>query len=174
MNMLQCIVDSLSFLRFYLQDVQFSLYVWNRSAQSDAGLKVSLAIIHMTTFILPSSNLEWQEKESIICGGVYFQHRWNLSVSLTHTHTHTHTHPHIFLAFLETGNKTGNLIVLHQFWKRTCQPTLLPGASKDGLVRYSRWKITIIQFWMFFSIRRPTQTPEEELKRFKFANVTHY
>ena len=43
--------------------------------QSNAGLKASLALMYMTTFILQSSNLEWQEKESIICGGVYFQHR---------------------------------------------------------------------------------------------------
>ena len=59
----------------------------------------------MTTFILRSSNLEWQGKESIICGGVYFQHRRNLS----------HTQTHIFVAFLETENKNGHLIIaLHQ------------------------------------------------------------
>ena len=45
--------------------------------QSNAGLKTSLALMHMTTFILQSSNLEWQEKESIICNGVYFKRRWN-------------------------------------------------------------------------------------------------
>ena len=39
--------------------------------QTNAGLKASLALMHMTTFILQSSNLEWQ-KESIICGGVFF------------------------------------------------------------------------------------------------------
>ena len=55
----------------------------------------------MTTFILRSSNLEWQEKEPIICGRVCFKHKWNLSVSLTHIHTY------IFVAFLETGNKNG-------------------------------------------------------------------
>ena len=43
--------------------------------QSNLGLKASLALMHMTTFILQNSNLEWQEKESSICGGVYFQHR---------------------------------------------------------------------------------------------------
>ena len=44
------------------------------------GLKSSLAKMHMTTFILRSSNFEESiicsgEKESIICSGVYFQHR---------------------------------------------------------------------------------------------------
>ena len=43
--------------------------------KSNAGLKVSLAIMHMAIFILQSSHLEWQEKEPIICGGVYFQHK---------------------------------------------------------------------------------------------------
>ena len=43
--------------------------------QSNTALKASLAIMHMTTFILQSSNLEWQEKEFITCGGFYVQHR---------------------------------------------------------------------------------------------------
>ena len=43
--------------------------------QSNTGLKASVAIMHMTTFILQILYLEWWEKESIICCGVYFHHR---------------------------------------------------------------------------------------------------
>ena len=43
--------------------------------QGNAGFKASLALMHVTSFILRSSKLEWQEKEPIICSGVYFQHR---------------------------------------------------------------------------------------------------
>ena len=58
---------------------------------------------------LQNSNLEWQENESIISNGVYFHNRLNHS----HTHIYTHTHT-IFVAFLETGNKNGDLKVVHQ------------------------------------------------------------
>ena len=78
MNILQCILDSLSFFyfyRFYLQDINIVYIIKTFYPKSNAGLKVSLAIMHMTTFILRSSNLEWQEKEPIICGRVYFQHK---------------------------------------------------------------------------------------------------
>ena len=40
---------------------------------SNAGKKGSLALTHIKTLILKIPNLEWREKESIICGGVYFQ-----------------------------------------------------------------------------------------------------
>ena len=43
--------------------------------QSNEVLKASLILIHMTTFILQSWNLEWQEKVSVTCSRVYFQHR---------------------------------------------------------------------------------------------------
>ena len=57
--MLQCILDSLSFnfCRFYLQGIHYNLHVTkNFHLESNAGLKARLAIIHMTTFILQSSN----------------------------------------------------------------------------------------------------------------------
>ena len=57
--------------------------------QSNTGSNASLALMYMTTFILQSSNLELQEKESVMCGGVYFQ-----LIETFHTHTHTHTHSH--------------------------------------------------------------------------------
>ena len=76
--MLQCILDGLSFFIF----IAFTYKAYNIvymfeifHSESNPGLKVSLAIMHMATFILQSSNLEWQEKEPIICGGVYFQHK---------------------------------------------------------------------------------------------------
>ena len=76
--MLQCILDGLSFFIF----IAFTYKAYNIvymfeifHSESNAGLKVGLAIMRMTTFILQSSNLEWQEKEPIICGGVYFQHK---------------------------------------------------------------------------------------------------
>ena len=93
MNILQCILDSQSFFyfyRFYLKTYNIVYIIKTFYPKSNAGLKVSLAILHMTTFILRSSNLEWQEKEPIICGRVYFQHKRNLSVSHTHTYTHIH------------------------------------------------------------------------------------
>ena len=77
--MLQCILDGLSFFFIF---IAFTYKTYNIvymfesfHPESNAGLKVSLAIMHMATFILQSSNLEWQEKEPIICGGVYFQHK---------------------------------------------------------------------------------------------------
>ena len=76
--MLQCILDGLSFFIF----IAFTYKTYNIvylfeifHSESNAGSKVGLAIMRMTTFILQSSNLEWQEKEPIICGGVYFQHK---------------------------------------------------------------------------------------------------
>ena len=76
--MLRCILDCLSFFIF----IAFTYKTYNIvymfeifHPKSNAGLKVSLAIMHMAIFILQSSHLEWQEKEPIICGGVYFQHK---------------------------------------------------------------------------------------------------
>ena len=60
--MLQCILDT-----FFM----FEIF----HPRSSTGLKASLALMHMITFILRRSNSEWQEKGFIICGGVYFQHR---------------------------------------------------------------------------------------------------
>ena len=78
-NILQCILDSLSFFFIFIVFTYKTYNIVNIIKtfypKSNAGLKVSLAIMHMTTFILRSSNLEWQEKEPIICGRVYFQHK---------------------------------------------------------------------------------------------------
>ena len=76
----------------------------------------------MTTFILQSSNLELQEKESVMCGGVYFQlietfhtHTHTHTHTQTHTHAHTHRHTHTNrLSFLEKEKKKGHLIELRQ------------------------------------------------------------
>ena len=57
--MLQCIFDSLSVLRFCLQDIQLVFMSETFHPKSNVGLKASLALIHMTTFILQSLNLEW-------------------------------------------------------------------------------------------------------------------
>ena len=57
--MLQCIFDNLSILRFCLQDIQLVFMFETFHPQSNVGLKASLALMHMTTFILQSSNLEW-------------------------------------------------------------------------------------------------------------------
>ena len=57
--MLQCIFDSLSVLRFCLQDIQLVFMSETFHPQSNVGLKASLSLIHMTTFILQSLNLEW-------------------------------------------------------------------------------------------------------------------
>ena len=66
--------------------------------------------------VLQSWNLEWQEKEFVICGGVYFRHRWNFSHTHTHTHTHTHRYIYIYIyisvAFLVIGNEKCHLVVL--------------------------------------------------------------
>ena len=85
----------------------------------------------MTTFTLWNSNLEWQEKESIICVGVYFQHSWNRS----------HNHTHIFVAFLETENENSHLIALHQL------RNLLHVNQRYNLLA-GRMGNTIIQFWI--------------------------
>ena len=57
--MLQCIFDNLSILRFCLQDIQLVFMFEIFHPQSNMGLKAILALMHMTTFILQSSNLEW-------------------------------------------------------------------------------------------------------------------
>ena len=57
--MLQCIFESLSILRFCLQDIQLVFMFETFHPQSNVGLKASLALMHMTTFILQSSSLEW-------------------------------------------------------------------------------------------------------------------
>ena len=57
--MLQYISDSLSILRFCLQDIQLVFMFEIFHPQSNMGLKAILALMHMTTFILQSSNLEW-------------------------------------------------------------------------------------------------------------------
>ena len=57
--MLQCIFDSLSILRFCLQDIQLVFMFETFHPQSNVCLKASLALMHMTTFIFQSSNLEW-------------------------------------------------------------------------------------------------------------------
>ena len=78
---------------------------------------------------------------------------------------------HIFAAFLETGNKNVNFIVLHQIRKRRRQPTLtrwLKGwVSQTHQLKNN--DNTILD--VFFSIRGPNQTSQEELKSFKFAIV---
>ena len=60
----------------------------------------------MTTFILWSSNSEWQEKKSINCGVTFF-----FSIGETF-------HIHIFVAVLEAENKKGHSISLHRSWKK--------------------------------------------------------
>ena len=112
--------------------------------ESNAGLKVSLAIMHIAAFILQSSNLEWQEKEPIICGGVYFQHKWNHN---THTHTHTQTHLCSFTSVMKKKMWTNVITRWLERW----------------LVRHIRWKITVIQFWMFLVSEDQT----EHLRRSK-------
>ena len=57
--MLQYISDSLSILHFRLQDTQLVFIFETFHPQSNVGIKASLALMHMTTFILQSSNLEW-------------------------------------------------------------------------------------------------------------------
>ena len=56
--MLQCILDSVSFLHFCLQDINAVFIFEIFHPQSKAGLKASLALMHMTIFILQSLNLE--------------------------------------------------------------------------------------------------------------------
>ena len=69
--------------------------------QSSRGLKASLALMHMITFIVRSSNLEWQKKNPLsVVEFIYSIGETFLTDTYTHTHTHTHTH--IILAFLET------------------------------------------------------------------------
>ena len=69
-----CILDSLLLCAFayktYNTVFMFEIYY----PQSNTGSKASLALLHMTTFTLQSSNQELQEKESIMCSGIYFQY----------------------------------------------------------------------------------------------------
>ena len=57
--MLKCIFDSLSILHFCLQDIQLVFMFETFHPQSNVDLKASLALMHVTSFILQSSNLEW-------------------------------------------------------------------------------------------------------------------
>ena len=57
----------------YISDTVFMFEIFY--PQSNTGLKASLALMHMITFILRSANLEWQEKEFVTCNGVYFNLR---------------------------------------------------------------------------------------------------
>ena len=93
--MLQCVLDFHTF-SYKTYSVVFMFEIFH--PQSNAGLKASLTLMHMTIVILQSLNLEWQEKEFIICGGVYLQHRRNLS----------HAHTHIFVALVEIVSKNGH------------------------------------------------------------------
>ena len=53
--------------------------------QSNACLKASLAVMHLTTFILRSSDFEWEENESVV--------EFIFSIGETfHTQIHTRTH----------------------------------------------------------------------------------
>ena len=83
-----CILDSIPFctLHFctFAYHTVFMFEIFH--PQSSRGSNASLALMYMTTFILQSSNVELQEKESVMCGGVYFQ-----LIETFHTHTHTHT-----------------------------------------------------------------------------------
>ena len=56
--------------------IQFLFEIFHPQSNADL-VQANLALMHMTTFILQSWNLEWQEKESIIFGEVYFKHRLN-------------------------------------------------------------------------------------------------
>ena len=130
-------LDSLSFL--HLQDMQCSFYIWNLSPPEKSRLKASLASMHITTFILRSLNLEWQEKESIICSGlsitcseVYFQHRWNLSP----------THDRSILRDRELKRSLNSFTSIMK--KKMSNIIYNPLAE-----RHIRWKI-IIQFLIFF------------------------
>ena len=71
--------------------------------QSNVGFKASLALRHMTAFILQNSNLKWEDKESIICMEFIFR------IGETF-----HIHTHNFVAFLESGNKNSDLLILCQ------------------------------------------------------------
>ena len=93
-NILQCILDSLSFFIFVTFTYKTSNVVYMFEIfhfERNVSLKASLAIIHMTTFILLSSFFFHFSLQPIICGEVYFQHKWNLSLSHTYTYIHLST-----------------------------------------------------------------------------------
>ena len=93
-NILQCILDSLSFFIFVAFTYKTSNIVYMFEIfhfERNVSLKASLAIIHMTTFILLSSFFFHFSLQSIICGQVYFQHKWNLSLSHIYTYIHLST-----------------------------------------------------------------------------------
>ena len=139
--------------------------------QGNAGFKASLALMHVTSFILRSSKLEWQEKEPIICSGVYFQHRWNVSHTDPHTciHINTCTYKHMHTP-------------MYREWKRSLNSFTSVTKKKMPANVITRW----LEGWVsqtheveindntildvFFSVRGPNRTPWEELKSFKFAN----
>ena len=69
--------------------------------EGNGGLKVSLAIMHVTTFILLSSFIFIIFHVNPLSVVKYI---FSISeIFLCHTHTHTY----IFVPFLETGNKNG-------------------------------------------------------------------
>ena len=71
--MLQCILDLFCAFTYKTYNTVFMFEIFH--TQSNASLKTSLTLMHMTTFILRSLNLERQEMESFICGRVYLQLR---------------------------------------------------------------------------------------------------
>ena len=149
-----CIVDSLSFFIFIAFTYKTSIIVHMFEIfhlQSNAGLKASLAIIDITTFILRSSNLEWQEKEPIIRGGVYFQHKWNLSLS--------HTYTYISIPFLKTGNRSVYSfisVMKKKMWTNVITRWLERWFSQRQVENNDNTILNV------FSIRRLNRTPQEE------------
>ena len=66
--------------------------------RSNASLKASLALMHMATFILRNSNLEWQEKGSVSVMEFIFGIRETF-----HTNRHTHIHTNLCSILSEMG-----------------------------------------------------------------------
>ena len=101
-NMLECILDSLCFLCFSIQDPQYSFYVWNLSPPQCSRLKGVSSGVSFYEVRIQSG----RKKNPLYVVEFLF------SIGETFlSHTHTHTHTHIFMAFLGTGNK--NLIALY-------------------------------------------------------------
>ena len=79
--MLQCNLYSSAFT-YKTYNIVFIFEIFH--LQSNVCLKASLALIHLTTFILRSSNLEWEEKEFVV--------KLIFSIGATFIHVDTHTH----------------------------------------------------------------------------------
>ena len=130
--------------------------------EGNGGLKVSLAIIHVTTFILLSSFIFHVNPLSVV------KSIFSISeIFLCHTHTHTY----IFVPFLETGNKNGYSfisVMKKKMWTNVITHWLKIWFSQMQVENNDNTILNV------FSVRRPNRTPREEQKRFIFANVMYY